>query len=121
MPPKKKVKADKDQQRLSSFFVSNISPSPSSLTHALASPAMISSHKFVCIGPLRNPIHKSEPHYFPQQLFLKVNFVFKTLTVLALWVLLVIFFCSDRKLLITGFLEKFVFIEFQLKSKYLFS
>ena len=81
---------------------------------------MISSHKFVCIEPLCNPIHKSEPHYFPQQLLLKVNFVFKTLTELALWALLVIFFYTDRKLLINGFLEKVVFIEFQLKPKYLF-
>ena len=64
MPPKKKLKADKDQQRLSSFFVSNVSPSPSSVTHAL--------------------------------------------------------FYTDRKLLITGFLEKVVVIEFQLKPKYLF-
>ena len=31
-----------------------------------------------------------------------------------------IFFYTDRKLLITGFLEKVVFIEFQLKPKYLF-
>ena len=81
---------------------------------------MISSHKFVCIGPLCNPIHKSEPHYCPQQLLLKVNFVFKTLTLLALWVLLVIFFYTDCKFLITGFLEKVVFIEFQLKPEYLF-
>ena len=28
-------------------------------------------------------------------------------------------FYTDRKLLITGFLEKVVFIEFQLKPKYL--
>ena len=31
-----------------------------------------------------------------------------------------IFFYTDRKLLITGFLEKVVFTEFQSKTKYLF-
>ena len=79
----------------------------------------ISSHKFVCIGPLCNPIHKSEP--ISPAITSKGKFCFQNPgSIGPMGTVGDFFFYTDRKLLITGFLEKVVFIEFQLKPKYLF-